>query len=101
MLLQFFSSASQVQHKFTSCVTALSYGRSSLLQALELPNPFNRLFFMTIWVSCDIKYQSINQAGTRKVKTVWILIGQRMIAFWDAVTSAGPSANNLHLAPDR
>ena len=68
MLLQFFSSASQVQHKFTSYVTALSYGRSSLLQALELPNPFNRLFSMTIWVSCDIKYQSINQAGTSKSK---------------------------------
>jgi len=26
---------------------------------------------------------------------------QEMIGFWDAVVSAGPYANNLHLAPDR
>jgi len=26
---------------------------------------------------------------------------QAMIGFWDAVPSAGPYANNLHLAPDR
>jgi len=24
-----------------------------------------------------------------------------MMEFWDAVASAGPYANNLHLAPDR
>ena len=24
-----------------------------------------------------------------------------MMGFWDAVVSAGPYANNLHLAPDR
>jgi len=24
-----------------------------------------------------------------------------MMGFWDAVASAGPYANNLHLAPDR
>jgi len=26
---------------------------------------------------------------------------QEMMEFWDAVASAGPYANNLHLAPDR
>jgi len=25
---------------------------------------------------------------------------QEMMGFWDAVASGGPSANNLHLAPD-
>ena len=25
---------------------------------------------------------------------------QKMMEFWDAVTSAGPYANNLHIAPD-
>jgi len=40
-------------------------------------------------------------AGTGKVKPVWIQIRQEMMGFWDAVASAGPYANNLHLAPDR
>jgi len=26
---------------------------------------------------------------------------QEMMGFWDAVASAGPYANSLHLAPDR
>jgi len=26
---------------------------------------------------------------------------QEIMGYWDAVASAGPSANNLHLAPDR
>jgi len=41
------------------------------------------------------------QAGTRKVKPVWIEIRRKLMGFWDAVRSAGPYANNLHLAPDR
>jgi len=32
---------------------------------------------------------------------VWIELRQEMMGFGDAVASAGPYANNLHLAPDR
>jgi len=67
MLLPFFSSASQVQLKFTSYATALSYGRSSL--ALELPNPFNGLFSVTIWVSCDTNYHISRSSRYQKGKT--------------------------------
>jgi len=41
------------------------------------------------------------QVGTRKVKPVWIEMRQEMMGLWKAVASAGPYANNLHLAPDR
>ena len=40
-------------------------------------------------------------ASTRKVKPVWIYMGQEMMGFCDAVASAGLYANSLHLAPDR
>ena len=42
-----------------------------------------------------------NGLFSRKVKPLWIQMWQEMMEFWDAVASAGPYANNLHLAPDR
>jgi len=41
------------------------------------------------------------ETSTRKVKLVWIKNEARDGVFWDAVASAWPYANNLHLAPDR
>jgi len=38
---------------------------------------------------------------TRKVKPVWIEMTQGTMGFWDAVASAAPYANSLHLASDR
>ena len=35
------------------------------------------------------------------VKSSLDLMRQEMIGFWDAVASAEPYANNLHLAPDQ
>jgi len=59
-------------------------------EAKLLLHLFNGLFSRTIWVSQH-----------RKVKPVWIKMRQEMMGFGDAVASAGPYANNLHLAPDR
>jgi len=56
---------------------------------LLLLHPFNGLFSRTAWA-----------ASTRKVKSVLIKMRQGTMGFWDAVASAGPYANNLHLAPD-
>jgi len=55
-----------------------------------LLHPFNGLFSRTTWVSW---YQ--------KSKTSLDLNEARDNGVWDAVASAGPHANNLHLAPDR
>jgi len=55
-----------------------------------LLHPFNGLFSRTTWVSW---YQ--------KSKTSLDLNEARDNGVWDAVASAGPYANNLHLAPDR
>jgi len=41
------------------------------------------------------------QAGPGKVKPVWIYMRQEMMGFWDVVASAGPYADNLHLASDK
>ena len=49
---------------------------------------FNGLFSTTTWIS---RYQ--------KGKPFWILLEQEVMGV--AVTSAGPYANHLHLAPDR
>jgi len=57
-----------------------------------LLDPFNSLFSRTTWVS---RYQKdktsldLNEAARHDG------------VFWDAVASAGPYANNLHLASDR
>ena len=53
-------------------------------------HPFNGLFSRTTWVSW---YQ--------KDKTSLDLNKARDDEVWDAVASAGPYANNLHLASDR
>ena len=67
--------------------------------SVKINKPFNiqkqqqllhQFYGMTTWV-----------AGTKKVKPVWVQMRQEMTGFWDAVASAGPYANNLHLAPDR
>jgi len=51
---------------------------------LLILHPFNGLFSRTAWVSrCQKKMR------------------QEMMGFGDAVASAGPYANNVHLAPDR
>jgi len=50
---------------------------------------FNGLFSRTTWMSW---YQ--------KGKTSLDLKRQETTGFWDAVASAGPYANNLHLTPD-
>jgi len=55
-----------------------------------LLQPFNGLFYGTTWVS---RYQ--------KSKNSLDLNEARENGGWDAVASAGPHANNLHLAPDR
>jgi len=36
--------------------------------------------------------------AAHKSKPFWISMRQTMTEFWDAVASAGPYANNLHLA---
>jgi len=59
-------------------------------ELLLLLHPFNGLFSRTTWVS---QYQ--------KGETILDLNEARYDGFWDAVASAGPYANNLHLAPDR
>ena len=59
--------------------------RLLLLLLLLLLHPFDGLFSRTTWVS---RYQ--------KSKTSLDLYEAK-----DAVASAGPYANNLHLAPDR
>jgi len=56
---------------------------------LILLHPFNGLFSRTTWVS---QYQ--------KGKASLVLNEARDDGVWDAVASAGPYANNLHLAPD-
>ena len=63
---------------------------SSTLTTRLASRPFNSLFSRTMWVS---RYQ--------KVEPVWIAMRQEMVGFSDAVASAGPRANNLHIAPDR
>jgi len=55
-----------------------------------LLHPFNDLLSRT---TCLSQYQ--------KGKTSLDLNQARNGGFWDAVASAGPHANNLHLAPDR
>jgi len=50
----------------------------------------NGIFSKTTWVS-----------WYEKCKTSLDLNEARDDGIWDAVTSAGPYANNLHLAPDR
>jgi len=55
--------------------------------------PFNGLFSRTTWVS---RYQK----GSCKT-SLFKHDRQEMTGFWDAMASAGPYANNLHLAPDR
>ena len=62
--------------------------RVFLLQ--RLLHPFNGIFSRTAWV---IRYQ--------KDKTSLDLNEQEMMGFRDAVASAGPYANSLHLAADR
>jgi len=58
---------------------------------LLLLHQFNSLFYRTIWVS---QYQKCkNQSGFE-----W---GKRQWGLGLTVASAGPYANNLHLAPDR
>ena len=58
---------------------------------LPLPHPSNGLFSGTTWVS---QYE--------KRKTSLDLNEARGdMGFGDVVASAGPHANNLHLAPDR
>jgi len=57
---------------------------------LRLLHPFNGLFSGTTWIS---QYQ--------KGKTSLDLNEARDNVVWDAVVSAGPYANNLHLAPVR
>ena len=52
--------------------------------------PFNGLFSEATWVS---RYQ--------KGETSLDLNEARDDGVWDAVASAGPHANNLHLGPDR
>jgi len=61
-----------------------------LLLLLLLLHPFSGLFSRTTWAS---RYQ--------KSKTSLDLNEAREMGFRDAVASAGPHANNLHLAPDR
>jgi len=46
-------------------------------------------------------YHICSSAGTRKVKPVWIKMRQETMWLGDAVASAEPHMNNLHLAPDR
>jgi len=41
----------------------------------------------------------LEQAGTRKVKPIWILTKQEIAGV--AVASAGPHANHFHLAPGK
>ena len=53
-------------------------------------HPFNGLFSRTTWVS---RYQ--------KAKTSLDLNEARDYGVWDAVASAVPCADNLHLTPDR
>ena len=53
--------------------------------------PFNGHFSRTTWVS---RYQKSETSLGFK----W---GKRWPGCWDAVASAGPYANNLHLTPDR
>ena len=59
-------------------------------QLFLLLRPFNSLFSRTTWVS---RYQ--------KGKATTDLNEARDDGVRDAVSSAGPYANNLHLAPDR
>jgi len=66
-------------HKMVCCARQL---------LLLLPvHPFNDLFLMTTWVNPH-----------QKGKPFWILLEQEIDGV--AVTSAGPYANQLHLAAD-
>ena len=69
----------------TSC-HPVSYLAVKLLLVL----PFNGLFSRTTWVSW---YQ--------KGKPVWIWMRQDMMGFSDALASAVPYTNSLHLAPNQ
>jgi len=60
-------------------ILGMLYSHSSNCTTLH---PFNGLFSRTTWVS---RYQK----------------GKEMMGIRDAVASAGPYANNLHLSPDR
>ena len=62
----------------------------NLTYDVMLLHPFNGLFLRSTWVS---QYQN--------GKTNVGLNEARDYGLWDAVASAGPYANNLHLAPDR
>jgi len=64
--------------------------RNILIQFTTTLHPFNGLFSRTTWVS---RYQ--------KGKTSLDLNEARGDGVWDAVASAGPYENNLHLTPDR
>jgi len=59
-----------------------------LLLLLLLLHPFNGLVSRTIWVSQHQKGRTILDFNEARDDTV-------------AVASAGPSANHLHLTPDR
>jgi len=66
------------------CLLVITVSTTTLLHL------FNGLFSGTTWVSCY-------QKGTASVD----VNEARDDGVWDAVASAGPYANNLHLAPDR
>jgi len=67
-----------------------AFSALTLLVRRQEEHPFNGLFSRTTSVS---RYQ--------KGKTSLDLWGKRWWGFGTAVASAGPYANNLHLAPDR
>ena len=64
---------------------------ANYMHLLLLLHTFNGLFSRTTCVSWY-------QKGKTTLGFEW---GKRLWGFWDALASAGPYANNLHLAPDR
>jgi len=52
-----------------------------------------------------VEWQEAHPACSKKTEWwgagVVVCLEQQTMAFWDAVPSAGPYTNNLHLAPDR
>jgi len=61
-----------------------------MMMIILILHPLSGLFSRSTWVS---RYQ--------KGKTSLDSNEARDDGVWDAVASAGPNANNLHLAPDR
>ena len=53
------------------------------------------------WSAYNQHYNVAIPSQYQKGKTRLDLLRQEMMGFWDAVASAGPYANNLHLALDR